>query len=56
MKPTSRKGRKMGKAVGRSPKWLKTVIIAKTRQRARIKGTFGAASECVSVKPTKDAS
>jgi len=39
------------KTVGKSPVWLKTVQIAKPFRHPRVKGTFGAASEVVSIDP-----
>jgi hypothetical protein len=40
------------KAIGKAPAWLKTVAIAKAPHH-RERGTFGAASPCVSIKPDK---
>lgn len=39
------------KAVGRAPKWLKTVQIAKAPRPAALRGSFGAASAVVRIDP-----
>jgi hypothetical protein len=41
--------RRIAKAVGKSPNWLRTVQIAKPT-RARLSGTFGPASEVRIIK------
>lgn len=39
------------KSVGRAPTWLKTVAIAKPHGPKPHRGSFGAASPCVTIDP-----
>ena len=43
--------RRLAKAVGRSPAWLKTVAVALPRRSQSVRGSFGPASLVISIDP-----
>lgn len=45
------RAKRLAKSVGKSPAWLKTVIIAKPGLVGAARGTFGPASEVVRIDP-----
>lgn len=55
MRPTSKKGKRLRKAISGAPVWLQTVSISKKPRALRIAGTFGPAGPVTIIRPGEDA-